>query len=70
MDSYKIDEVVRGGGPEPTAYDRARHEEMVLKRNGLYGIPKIFVNGFKEKKICRICDRLLVWCQCENRKEL
>jgi hypothetical protein len=70
MDSYKIDEVVRGGGPEPTAYDRARHEEMVLKRNGLYGIPKIFVNGFKKKEICEKCDRLKYWCVCENRKEL
>jgi hypothetical protein len=67
MDSYKIDEVVRGGGPENTSYDKARHEEMRLRRNGLYGIPKIFISGFKEKEICTVCDRLKVWCTCANR---
>ena len=67
MDSHKIDEIARGGGPEPTAYDRARHEEMVLKRNGLYGIPKILIDGFKKKEVCKKCDRLKYWCICENR---
>ena len=54
-------------GPEKTEYDRMRHESMRLRRNGLYGIPKIFVNGFKEpKEVCKVCDRLKVWCQCAN----
>ena len=67
MDSDKIS---RGNGPESTSYDRARHEEMRLKRNGLYGIPKIFISGSKIRPVCHKCDRLLVWCICENRKEL
>lgn len=35
------DNVVRGGGPEPTAFDRRRHEKMRLRPIGSYG--QIFV---------------------------
>lgn len=46
MDS---DQIARGGGPEPTAYDRGRHEAMRLKPfSSTYG--KIHV-GLGEKLI-------------------
>lgn len=55
--------------PEPTTYDKVRHEEMRPKRNGLYGIPKVFVNGLAaEKPRCAECGRLLVWCDCASGK--
>ena len=50
-------------GPEPTSYDRMRHESMRLRQNGLYGIPKFFVNGSAPSRWCGCgCDRLRVWC--------
>jgi hypothetical protein len=53
----------RGSGPEPTKYDKARHEEMRLRPNGMYGIPKFFVQGFAPNRWCDCgCDRLKVWC--------
>jgi hypothetical protein len=57
-------------GPEPTKYDRGRHETMRLKQNGSYGIPKIFVNGFKPAKpTCVVCDKLRVWCDCDAKSQ-
>lgn len=41
------DKIVRGGGPENTAYDRMRHESMKLKPMGMYGIPKSFLDSSK-----------------------
>lgn len=50
-------------GPEPSAYDEQRHENMRLRSNGLYGIPKFFVSGFAPSKFCLCgCNRLKAWC--------
>jgi hypothetical protein len=49
--------------PENTEYDTMRHESMVLKRNGLYGITKFFVNGFAPDPWCKCgCGFRKVWC--------
>ena len=49
-------------GPEPTAYDQHRHDDFRLRRNGLYGIPKFFVNGFAPERWCDCgCGKLKVW---------
>lgn len=56
-------------GPEPTSYDRNRHESMKLRQNGMYGIPKIFMAGLaKPKPRCVDCGRLVYWCDCEKSK--
>jgi hypothetical protein len=55
--------------PEPTKYDKNRREAMTLKRNGLYGIPKVFVKGSKpEKLVCERCENFVIWCTCANNK--
>ena len=63
------DSLARGSGPENTMYDKDRHESMVLKKNGMYGIPKFFVNGFRESPWCGCgCGYRKVWCPNENHK--
>jgi len=57
-------------GPEPAAYDRVRHEKMHLKSNGMYGIPKFFVNGSAPSRWCDCgCDKLKVWCPNAKKEE-
>lgn len=57
-------------GPEPTTYDRMRHESVRLRRNGLYGVPKFFVNGLRPEKVrCSDCTKLLYWCGCPPVKD-
>lgn len=41
------DSIARGSGPEPTKYDKMRHESMRLRPLGLYGIPKIQLDSAK-----------------------
>ncbi len=51
-------------GPESTQYDKARHEEMRLRPNGMYGRLKFFVHGFAPPKpVCDKCDRLVSICE-------
>ena len=46
MDSTKIEELRKQGKwPEKSEYDIARFDNMRLRRNGLYGIPKSFLNS-------------------------
>lgn len=44
---------VANPGPEKTKYDEMRHDTMKLRRNGLYGIPKIFMP--EERTCCEKC---------------
>ncbi len=62
---------INNPGPEPSYYDNTRHEKMVLRSNGMYGIQKFFVDGFKEDRWCQCgCDKLKVWCpKNENNKK-
>jgi len=37
------DQIARDGGPEPTAYDRGRHEAMRLRPfSSTYGVEKVY----------------------------
>lgn len=42
------DQIVRGGGPEKTIYDKARHERMRLRN--IYGGERFFLD--KSKMTC------------------
>lgn len=58
--------ISRYGGPEmDSPHDIKMHEQMVLRRNGMYGITKVFIHGFADDRWCRSgCGRLKVWCEC------
>lgn len=57
--------ISRYGGPEmDSKADIAMHEKMKLRRFGMYGIPKFFVNGFAPDPWCHECGRRKVWCEC------
>jgi hypothetical protein len=65
MDANTIENYNR---PEDKA-DAMRWDSMRLRRNGLMGIPKFFVNGFAADKWCHCgCDLLKSWCP--NRSEV
>jgi hypothetical protein len=52
---------INNSGPEPTAYDRMRHEKMHLRN--ISGATKFFVSGSAPSRWCDCgCDKLKVWC--------
>ncbi len=54
---------INNPGPEQSQYDESRHEKMVLRSNGMYGIQKFFVCGFAPDRWCGCgCGKLKVWC--------
>lgn len=48
------DHSIINSGPESTLYDKQRHESMRLRSNGMYGIPKLFLNS-KRMQCCEKC---------------
>ena len=57
------DTLARGNGPEPTLYDKRRHEEMRIKGMA-YGVPKFFLDSSKIQKGCDKCGYII--CRCEK----
>lgn len=60
---------VSNPGPEKTQFDNRRHQEMNLKRNGLYGISKFFVNGSAPSRYCESCGKVKFWCECDAKSK-
>ncbi len=55
------DKIARGDGPEPTKYDRRRHEEMNLRPIGrFYGNTFIGLSSFDPYPVCCQCGREII----------
>lgn len=65
MDSDKVENRPEKG----SKYDERRIDEMRLRRNGLFGIPKFFVNGLKSQPRFCLCGCGFSPAWCPNKKE-
>jgi hypothetical protein len=53
------DQIVRGGGPENSKYDRRRHDQMKLRPIGSYGQIFIGLKAIPNEIICTSCSQII-----------